>query len=119
MKARPDSSGYGFVIRDLVHGKEVHSVAFGWQQENSGVVLRISDRQVTYVLQLLKDAGELLTYDADTSHPFTRPIQFPEGRRRLVVIPNCAERLRAERIARGVLYDASEAARAARGEARV
>jgi hypothetical protein len=63
---------------------------------------------------MLDAAGDLAIADAD--HDFTAVVRFPEGRRRMVVMPGYRERLQVERRVRALRFDAA-AERRARFEA--
>ena len=102
----------GLTLRNFSHAGEIHPYVYVFPQELAHHALGVPLASVEKTLLLLDASGDLLTLDSD-NHRFTRNVHLPDGgQRRLIVLRECADRIKAERIARGRWHDSRRHGRA-------
>ncbi|MBA3560106.1 MAG: hypothetical protein H0W30_16075 [Gemmatimonadaceae bacterium] len=103
------------LFRDLKHQDEVIPYAFGWDPSESNQVLGTRPPDTERTLNLLLENGDLLTYE-DPAHRLTRLVETPEGRKHLIVMRDCRDRLKAQAVGRARRFEAAEERRASERE---
>ncbi len=102
------AQGPGFVLREFRGG-----VAYAFALDDAPAVLAVGRALVPVTLDMLREAGDLLDpNETDRPNRLTVPVKFPDGNRRMIVMPGYRERLQVERRVRALLYDAAQARRA-------